>query len=89
MLSLSEDARQTIESVIRERFAGKVDDVEIEMATDERDDDILLIRVVMAKDVTADDFSGRFFGLTGRVRTAVGEELRDVFPVIRPVEAHA
>ena len=55
------------------------------ISSDEQGDDVLLIRVMMSKDTTAGDFSNRFFGLTGRVRNALGDEMRGLFPVIRPV----
>ncbi|SDE63156.1 hypothetical protein SAMN05421720_10973 [Rhodospira trueperi] len=56
---------------------------------DEDGEEVLLIRTAMTKDTTENDFSGRFSGLTGRVRDALGEDRRGVFPVIRPIEAHA
>jgi hypothetical protein len=43
----------------------------------------------MSKETSASDFSGRFFGLTGRVRQVMGDNWSGIFPVIRPVETHA
>jgi hypothetical protein len=88
-MKLLEERRHAVERVIRDRFAGKVQRVEMESSVCESGEEILLIRVHFASDTTAGDFSGKFFGLTGRVKTAMGEELEGVFPVIRPMEARA
>lgn len=88
-MELTEEVRGAVERVIRDRFAGKVENIEIEAAEGETGEDVLRIRVVISRDTTARDFAGRFFGLTGRVRSALGDDMRGVFPVIRPVEAHA
>ncbi len=61
----------------------------MEPSVDEYGEDILLIHVYFDRNTTVRDFSGRFFGLTGLVRNEMGEELDGVFPVIRPMEAHA
>lgn len=89
MIDLSADIRLAVESVIRERLGDNVKEIEIEVTNSGPDDIVLLIRVKISSKATASDFSGRFFGLTGRVRNALGDDLRGVFPVIRPVEAHA
>ena len=88
-MKLSEERRDAVERVIRDRFVGKVQHVEMESSVGESGEEVLLIRVHFARDTTARDFSGKFFGLTGRVKTVMGEELEGVFPVIRPMEAHA
>lgn len=88
-MRLTDKKRKTIEHVIRERFGNKVIEVVIQPAENEAGEDVLFIQVFMTKDTTAKDFSGRFFGLTGRVRDALGDDMRGVFPFIRPMEAHA
>lgn len=88
-MELTEELRGAVERVIRDRFAGKVENIEIEAAEGEKGEDVLRIRVVISRNTTVRDFAGRFFGLTGRVRNALGDDMRGVFPVIRPVEAHA
>lgn len=85
---LTASVRRTIKHLIHDRFPGKVDDVEIDLSTDDSGDTIILIRIFMTSDTTDEDFAGRFFGLTGQVRSALGEDMQGVFPVIRPVEAH-
>lgn len=89
MLQLTDEIWQAIDRVILERFADKVEAVEIDTVEGEVGDEVLFIRVVMSPDTTSRDFAGRFFGLTGRVRNVLGDEMRDVFPIIRPVGAHA
>ncbi len=84
-MQVTDEVRHAVEDVIRDRFGGKVESIEISVSSDEQGDDVLLIRVMMSKDTTAGDFSNRFFGLTGRVRNALGDEMRGLFPVIRPV----
>lgn len=87
-MKISEERRDAVERVIRDRFLGKVQRVEMETSVGESGEEVLLIRVHFGRDTTARDFSGKFFGLTGRVKTVLGEELEGVFPVIRPMEAH-
>lgn len=88
-MKLSKEHLDAVERVIRDRFVDKVQHVEMESSISESGEDVLLIRVHFVRNTTARDFSGKFFGLTGRVKTVMGEELEDVFPVIRPMEAHA
>lgn len=91
-MQVTEEVRNAVEAVIRDRLGDKVQLVEIEVGVSDAGEDVLNILVSMSKDTTANDFAGRFFGLTGRVRTALGENMRGIFPVIRPVEfvaAHA
>lgn len=86
-MQVTDEIRAAVDGVIRERLGGKVQQVEIEAGIGDAGDEVLYIRVFMSSDTTAHDFSGRFFGLTGRVRNALGEGMRGIFPVIRPVEA--
>lgn len=88
-MQLTDMERSAVERVIRERFGAKVRKVVIESLSETDDGLVITILVEMAQNTTADDFSGRFFGLTGRVRNALGENMRGVFPIIRPVEANA
>lgn len=88
-MQLTDTMLHSIENVIRDRFPGKVRGVEIRPGTDEAGENVLMIKVIMARDTTAADFSGRFFGLTRLVRNAMGDDMRGVFPLIRPVEEHA
>lgn len=87
--ALAEATREAIKDVVRARFPGKVRDVRFRFGVDDTGDDILTIEIHMSSDTTADDFRGRFFGLTDLIRNAMGEDMRDVFPFIRPMEAHA
>ncbi|MBW7920763.1 MAG: hypothetical protein H3C51_01530 [Rubellimicrobium sp.] len=87
--ALSAATRDSISDVVRARFPGKVRDVRFRFDVDNMGDDILTIEIHMSPDTTADDFRGRFIGLTELVRKAMGDDLRDVFPFIRPMEAHA
>ncbi len=87
---LTDEVQKAVRQVIRERFPdGIVEDVDIETGQDDTGEDTILIRIRIAKGATPGDFSGRFFGLTGRVRSVLGDELSGVFPIIRPIEAHA
>lgn len=90
-MQVDDATQRRIEGVIRDRFGGKVERIEIETSTSNGDagEVLLVIRVIMSRETTAGDFSGRFFGLTNRVRSALGSDMNGVFPVIRPVEAHA
>lgn len=88
-MKLTQDMRTNVKRVIKERFGDNVVSVELESAINDAGDELLFIRVVMSNKATKRDFSGRFFGLTGRVRDALGDENHGVFPVIRPVEANA
>jgi hypothetical protein len=88
-IKISNEVMQAVELVIRERFKDKVETVRIKPGYSDIGEVVLMIEIMMNRGVTADDFSGKFFGLTGRVRSALGDEMQDVFPVIRPVEAHA
>ncbi|GEO82733.1 hypothetical protein [Pararhodospirillum oryzae] len=83
------EARQAVETVMRERFPGKVEHIEMEPGSDQTGEEILVIRVFLSTDTTASDFKGRFFGLTELVRSALGDEWHGVFPIIRLVESHA
>ena len=86
---VSDDIRAAIEKVVRERFPGKVHQLEFEPSISYDGEDVLIIRVFMDKSTTADDFKGRFIGLTGLVRSAMGDEMRHIFPMIHPTEFHA
>ncbi|KND17815.1 hypothetical protein ADZ37_17230 [Pannonibacter phragmitetus] len=88
-MQLKDEVRVAVDEIIRNRFAGKVEDIKFEALEDDLGEELLLIRVMMSPDTTGKDFAGRFFGLTGLVRHALGEDMRNVFPIIRPVEAHA
>lgn len=84
---VSADDRQRVEGVIRDRLGEKVINIEMETGVNEFGDEVIFIRVQMSRDTTAKDFSGRFFGLTGRVRDVMSERMQGFFPIIRPVEA--
>lgn len=86
-MQVTDEVRTAVDSVIRERLGGKVQQIEIETGIGDAGEEVLFIRVIMSRNTTANDFAGRFFGLTGRVRNALGENMRGIFPVIRPVEA--
>ena len=84
-MQVTDEVRHAVEEVIRDRFGDKVESIEISVSSGEQGDEVLLIRVLMSEDTKSSDFSNRFFGLTGRVRNALGGEMRGLFPVIRPV----
>ena len=80
---VSEETHKAVEAVIRKGFRGKVDGIKIERDIDHDGKDCLRITVYLSKDATRDDYKG-FFGLTARVRKALGEKNNDLFPYIRP-----
>ena len=60
-MKISEERRDAVERVIRDRFLGKVQRVEMETSVGESGEEVLLIRVHFGRDTTARDFSGKFF----------------------------
>lgn len=88
-MQLTDATRDAIRGVVRARFPGKVEDVRIRLDVDDAGEDVLRIEIHMSPDTTAEDFRGRFLGLTDLVRKAMGDDMKDVFPFIRPMEACA
>ncbi|WBU51968.1 hypothetical protein [Paracoccus sp. SCSIO 75233] len=88
-MEVSREIADAVDRVVRERIGRKVHEVSIDAVRASDGEVTIFVTVVMEREATAADFAGKFFGLTGRVRDALGEDMRDVFPVIRPVEAHA
>lgn len=52
-------------------------------------DSEIRIFVRIETDTAPEELAKRYFGLTGRVREALGERWRDYFPVITPSIGHA
>lgn len=84
-MRLTEDVREQVECLIREILevdqATKVHvgKITVSEATGE-------IRIVVDVDTSAsaEELANRYFGLTSRVRKALGEAWNDYFPIITP-----
>lgn len=92
-MQINEALTSEIESVIAQRFEH-MDVQKVTIESIEVIEDRLELRIVVLIETTADSetLADSYFGLTRRVKSALGETWRDFFPVITPIignEAHA
>ena len=84
---LTEEKRARIEQIIKDGFApGKILRVDMWPSYDHYGDEMLQINMIISKNMTAEDYRDRFFWLPYLVAEAMGEEMEDFLPMIRPVE---
>jgi len=84
-MKLDDVLKNTVTAVIRDNFAeGEVVDVEFESIELAEDGATITIKVVFTVDSKPDDVAEHYFGLTGKVRSALGEAWQEYFPVISP-----
>lgn len=84
-MRLEENVADAITRAILDRLGEGVEDVKIEISENWDGEIALNVSVFLAEDADIDRIAKRYFGLTRRVREAMGEDLQDVFPVIRPM----
>ncbi len=80
---LPESTRAEIDRIIRDHLGEVAVDVRMKMSSDEMGEECLYIHVFLDENVTEEDHV-KFVGLTMPIRRAMGEELEDIFPYIRP-----
>lgn len=79
-----EAIKPIIEDALRERFGARFKSVKLTDVQDDEDCIRLIFDVTLDLDI---DASRKFFGLTGALRRAMGDERTRMFPVIRPIAA--
>lgn len=84
-----EAVRALIEDAVRERFGNAVTAVRTEIVENHFGEIQLIVTIEVEVDTPRSRLRNSFFGLTSHVRRAMGNELKDVFPVIVPVAAPA
>jgi hypothetical protein len=90
---IGDDLKKTLSDLIAERLADGID-AEVRVTSIEVSENRLeiMIEVEISTVAEPDEVAERYFGLTGRVRDALGEGWRDFYPVITPTfssEVHA
>lgn len=83
MVELRDPVIRGVRQVIHDCFPGRVQDISIGTGVDADDEETLQIMITIGPNPIPEDFQGRFFGLTGRIRAALGPEMAHYFPVIR------
>ncbi len=85
---LPDGTRGEIEGIIREQLGEVAVEVRMKMSSDEIGDECLYIHVYLDENVDRSDLA-KFAYLTTPIRRAMGEELEDIFPYIRPMGVEA
>lgn len=89
-MQMTQETRAKVEKIIKKRFADRVDRIDMEPSVDSEGDEILMIHVWISEGTTEKDLpESPLSGLTILVIDAMGEEMSDIFPIIRPMEAGA
>lgn len=83
--ALSTELNKTIADVIIKRLKDGLDaDVTVKSIVVSENTLEITIEVEIQTAAKPEDVASRYFGLTGRVRDALGERWRDFYPVITP-----
>lgn len=84
------DLENRIADLIREKLGQDLRaQISIESFEVVEEDAEIRILVHIETDASPEELADRYFGLTGRVRDALGDRWRDYFPVITPSIGHA
>lgn len=77
---------ERLRMLIRDRLGGRDVVRSVRLVATEKEEDrlTLLIEVEIAPDADPTALADAYFGLTSKVRKAMGARLSDVFPVITP-----
>lgn len=83
-MSLDETLRKRVKQAIMDRFeAGVIKDVQIESVEILEEEGEIRLVFTLVTDADPEMIGRRFFGLTDKVRKALGEEWRDYFPILQ------
>lgn len=92
-MELPEGLRAKLLAEIREKFASEdVQEIELTSVEVDKEKREIHITVAITSAPKPQSVANGYFGLTGRVRNALGNEWSDFFPIITPQvanEAHA
>ena len=89
-MQMTQETRTKVEKIIKKRFANRVDRIDMEPSVDSEGDEILMIHVWISEGTKEKDLpKSPLSGLTSLVIDAMGEEMNNIFPIIRPMEAGA
>lgn len=86
-MTLSDEIKDRVLAALRDRFDARLvrnirlDSVEID---DDEGELRLVFTIEMVPDADAGEIGRRYFGLTDQVRTALGNDWRGYFPILRP-----
>ena len=84
---LTDEKCAAIAQVIKDGFApGEVVRVDMWPSYDHDGDEVLRINMIMNRNMAEEGCGDRIIGLMGLVAEVMGEEMEDIFPILRPVE---
>jgi len=83
-LQLDDRVLEKVRQAIMDRFdPGVIKDVRLESVEVSEDDDEIRLVFTIETDADPELIGRRFFGLTDKVRKALGEEWRGYFPILQ------
>lgn len=82
MMKLSKKIHSQVESLVRERFGESFESLDLHLDDEEH---VLTVYVI----TKPRDQTVSLFGLTGQIRSVLGDGYNGFFPVIRSGEVHA
>lgn len=83
-MKIDDDLRERVKRAIIDRFEpGVIRDVRLEAIEILEDDEEIRLVFTIETDADPEMIGRRFFGLTDKVRTALGEEWRGYFPILQ------